>query len=75
MLEVLLFAAGVSTAAANPQAKPTVAAPSAELLEFIADWSEPEARQILDPKYAEAPLPSLEHASSPSKKRESRNER
>lgn len=74
MLEALLFAAGVSTAAAKPQAKPA-AAPTPELLEFIADWSEQEARQILDPKYAEAPLPSLEHATPPPKKRETRDER
>jgi hypothetical protein len=74
MLEALLLAAGISTAVANPQAKPDVA-PSAELLEFIADWSEPEARQILDPKHAQAPLPTLEHATPPSKKPETRNER
>lgn len=74
MLEALLFAAGVSSAAAKPQAKPAVA-PTAELLEFIADWSEPEAHQILDPKYAEAPLPSLGHAAPPPGKREARDER
>jgi hypothetical protein len=75
MLEALLFAAGVSTTATNPQAKQAVATPTVELLEFIADWSEPEARQLLDPKYAEAPLPSLEHTRSPSKKREPVHER
>ncbi len=74
MLEALLFAAGVSTAAASPQARQAVT-PTVELLEFIADWSEPEARLILDPKYAEAPLPSLGHATPPSQKREPRNER
>lgn len=74
MLEALLFVAGVSTAAAKPQAKPA-AAPTAELLEFIADWSEQEAHQILDPKYAEAPLPSLGQATPPTQKREPRNER
>ncbi len=73
MLEALLFAAGVSTAAANPQAQPSVA-PTPELLEFIADWSEPEARQILDPKHAQNPLPSLEHTTPSPKKREFRNE-
>jgi hypothetical protein len=74
VLEALLLAAGVSTAAANPQAKPAPA-PTAELLEFIADWSEPEARLILDPKHAQAPLPSLDHATPPPKKRETRHER
>jgi hypothetical protein len=74
VLDALLFAAGVATAAANPQATPATA-PSTELLEFIADWTESEARQILDPKYAQAPLPSLEHATPPPKKREPRNER
>lgn len=74
MLEALLFAAGVSTAAAKPQAGPN-AAPTTELLEFIADWPEPEARLILDPKYAEAPLPSLGHATPPPQKREPRHER
>lgn len=73
MLEALLFAVGVSTAAANPQA-PSSVAPTAELLEFIADWSEPEARQILDAKHAQASLPSLEHTTPPPKKRELRNE-
>jgi len=74
MLEALLFAAAVNTAAANPQAKPP-ATPSTELLEFIADWTEPEARQILDTQHAKAPLPSLEEATVPTKKREHRYER
>lgn len=74
MLEALLFAAGVTTAAAKPQAKPA-AAPTAELLEFIADWSEQEAHQILDPKHAEAPLPSLERTNPLPKERENRDER
>lgn len=74
MLEALLFAAGVTIAAANPQAQPP-AAPSAELLEFIAEWTEPEARQILDTKHAQAALPSLEHTAPSPKTRESRHER
>lgn len=74
MLEALLFAAGISVAAANPQAQPP-AVPSSELLEFIADWPEPEAHQILDVKRAKAPLPSLEHSPAKTRKvRESRNE-
>ncbi|WP_161554198.1 hypothetical protein [Stenotrophobium rhamnosiphilum] len=71
MLEALLFAAAVSTAAANQQAKPP-AAPSPELLEFIADWTEPEARQILDTQHAKAPLPSLGQTTAPTKNRELR---
>jgi hypothetical protein len=59
MLDVLLFAAGVAHAAVNPQTQRDAVPPSAELLEFIADWTEPEARQILDRQHAEAPLPSL----------------
>lgn len=74
MLEALLFAAAVNTVAANPQAEPP-AKPSAELLEFIADWTEPEARQILDPQHAKAPLPSLGPATAPIKKQEPRHER
>ncbi|MES2490467.1 MAG: hypothetical protein V4607_11815 [Pseudomonadota bacterium] len=73
MLEALLFAAAVTTAAANLQAKPP-AAPSAELLEFIADWTELEARQILDAQHAKAPLPSLGQATASNNKQESRRE-
>ena len=69
MLEALLLAAGISAAAAKPHPQPPVA-PSAELLEFIADWTEPEARLILDAEHAQAPLPSLEHTHPPLKARE-----
>lgn len=75
MLEVLLFAAGVTSAAANPQAQASAAPPSAELLEFIADWTEPEARQILDPQHAKAPLPTLAPTTPAPKAREPRHER
>lgn len=74
MLEALLFAAGVTTAAANVQAKPE-AAPSVELLEFVADWSEPEAHQILDTHNANSSLPALDKPVAHSKQSESRNER
>lgn len=74
MLEALLFAAGVTASAANSQAQPA-AAPSAELLEFIADWTEPEARQILDTQHAKATLPSLAQTPKPSPTREIRHER
>lgn len=76
MLEALLFAAGVTSAAANPQAQASAAPPpSAELLEFIADWTEPEARQILDTQHAKAPLPTLAPTTPAPKTREPRHER
>lgn len=48
MLEALLLAA--ATAAATPAAKPTAAPPSAELLEFLAEWSEEDAKLIDTPR-------------------------
>lgn len=61
MLEALIFAA--AAAATPPPAKPqkTAQAPAAELLEFIGDWPEDEARRFLDAgKDADHALPALD---------------
>lgn len=69
MLEALLCAAGV--ALGKPHAIPQPAAniaPDPEMLEFLANWRDDEARQFLDPHpRGDIPLPTLGGTGRPTK--------